>query len=407
MRAVKPYIRTKSFRDGRRRIRNVSILFICLALGWGFYDKIKDYLIGSFEKKETSKTQSQTSTQKSEPLSSPPLPQTKSNKEPWASIPIPPIASAPDIPNTTTEKHTITPDKDGVEKINRGSYKSGDSSTAYNDNGNGTVTANNTGLMWQKKDDGSTRTWDTAGTYCDGLNLGGHSDWRLPTKKELMSIVDYSIPYPGPTINTTYFSNTKSSYYWSSTTYAKYPYGAWLVRFSDGFVGSYYKSHYDNYVRCVRGGQLPQKSEPLSSTPLSKTKATEEPPASTPTCVSAPEIPKKTTENHTVKTDKDAVAYINRGSAYYKKEQYDAAASDYTRAIELDPKDAVAYNKRGIAYYREGEYDAAINDITKAIKLDPKYAVAYNYRGYAYEKLEIYEQAKRDFDMYRQLKERR
>ena len=50
----------------------------------------------------------------------------------------------------------------------------------------------------------------TSQNVCGSLNLGGYSDWRLPTKKELMSIVDYSIPYPGPTINTTYFPNTNS-----------------------------------------------------------------------------------------------------------------------------------------------------------------------------------------------------
>ncbi|NWF76199.1 MAG: DUF1566 domain-containing protein [Nitrospirae bacterium] len=102
---------------------------------------------------------------------------------------------------------------------------------SYTDNGNGTVTDNNTGLIWQKCSVGQnndstcsgsalTYNWyQASGTYhetynpfsqdvCGSLNLGGHSDWRLPTKKELVTIVDYSIPYPGPTINTTYFPNT-------------------------------------------------------------------------------------------------------------------------------------------------------------------------------------------------------
>jgi hypothetical protein len=139
---------------------------------------------------------------------------------------------------------------------------------SYTDNGNGTVTDNNTGLMWQKQDDGNAYNWyQASGTYdasynpssqdvCGSLNLGDHSDWRLPTKKELMSIVDYGIPYPGPTINATYFPNTKSSGCWSSTTNAYFPDYAWGVDFYLGYVFFYYKGRSTYYyVRCVRGGQ--------------------------------------------------------------------------------------------------------------------------------------------------------
>ncbi|MBI5675184.1 MAG: DUF1566 domain-containing protein [Nitrospirae bacterium] len=147
---------------------------------------------------------------------------------------------------------------------------------SFSNNGNGTVTDNNTGMMWQKCSVGQnndatcsgtavTYNWYKAsGTYnatynpssqyvCGSLNLGGYSDWRLPSKKELITIVDYSIPYPGPTINATYFSNTVASYYWSSTTNAYYPYYAWNVNFYDGYV-YYYGKYYSYYVRCVRGG---------------------------------------------------------------------------------------------------------------------------------------------------------
>lgn len=127
---------------------------------------------------------------------------------------------------------------------------------SFTDNGNGTITDNNTGLVWQKQDEGTTRTWDVANSYCNNLVLGGASDWRLPTKKELMSIVDYGIPAPGPTINTTYFPNASAgSTYWSTTVSYK-PSNAWSVRFGDGFVSSYYlKGSPDYYVRCVRSGQ--------------------------------------------------------------------------------------------------------------------------------------------------------
>ena len=96
-------------------------------------------------------------------------------------------------------------------------------------------------------------------------NFGGHSDWRLPTIKELTTIVDSSIPFPGPIINTDYFPNTVLSlysYYWSSTTYAGYPSYAWFVCFCSlysGVVWSLPKSYDDvdggGYVRAVRSAQ--------------------------------------------------------------------------------------------------------------------------------------------------------
>lgn len=134
----------------------------------------------------------------------------------------------------------------------------------------GTVTDNNTGLIWQKLDNGNTYNWyQASGTYdasynptsqnvCGSLGAG----WRLPSQKELMSIVDYSIPYPGPTINSLYFPNTKSSY-WSSTTIADNPSYAWVLLFTLGKSGGAYKngsSTPSSYVRCVSGGQYPSQS---------------------------------------------------------------------------------------------------------------------------------------------------
>lgn len=124
---------------------------------------------------------------------------------------------------------------------------------SYTDNGNGTVIDNNTGLMWQQQDDGITRSWDEAGTYCGSLNLGGKTGWRLPSKKELITLVDYSIALR-PAINAV-FTNTKQSNYWSSTPYAEYPWGAWVVQFFDGAVYGYFQN--DVYVRCVRGYETP------------------------------------------------------------------------------------------------------------------------------------------------------
>jgi hypothetical protein len=97
-----------------------------------------------------------------------------------------------------------------------------ESSTAaghYSDNGDGTISDSSTGLMWQQGTAGRMMSsWEQALAYCENLNLGGHTDWRLPTIKEIHSLVDYS--RYNPAVNTTYFLDTQpSSLYWSSTTY--------------------------------------------------------------------------------------------------------------------------------------------------------------------------------------------
>ena len=88
-------------------------------------------------------------------------------------------------------------------------------SSRYTDNGNGTVTDNQHHLTWQQQDDGVGRNWSDAAAYCSSLSLAGYSDWWLPSKYQLVSLVDSSYSYP--TINTNYFLNTQSTYYWSST----------------------------------------------------------------------------------------------------------------------------------------------------------------------------------------------
>ena len=122
------------------------------------------------------------------------------------------------------------------------------------------VTDNCTGLMWKQCSEGQTGsdctgdsagsyTWDAALSQCEGLTYAGSGDWRLPNVKELVSIVNYGNVYPA--IDQTYFPNTQSDYYWSSTTYADGPHNAWIVYFGDGFVGGGGEG-VGYYVRCVR-----------------------------------------------------------------------------------------------------------------------------------------------------------
>lgn len=128
---------------------------------------------------------------------------------------------------------------------------------AYTDNGNGTITDNVTGLIWQKQDVATSRTWADAITYCSGNTAGlPGTGWRLPNVMELATIADSSGTYPA--INATYFPKTHSfyheSYYWSSTTLAGNASNAWYVYFGYGNVRNGSKTN-SYYVRCVRGGQ--------------------------------------------------------------------------------------------------------------------------------------------------------
>ncbi|HXK52070.1 MAG TPA: DUF1566 domain-containing protein [Caldisericia bacterium] len=59
-------------------------------------------------------------------------------------------------------------------------------------NEDGTITDLSTGLMWQMADDGTTRNWKEALSYAENLSLAGYEDWRLPSAKELQSIIDYT-----------------------------------------------------------------------------------------------------------------------------------------------------------------------------------------------------------------------
>jgi hypothetical protein len=121
----------------------------------------------------------------------------------------------------------------------------------FTDNGNGTITDNDTGLVWMEATAADTMNWDEALYYCETLVLAEQSDWRLPTYEELQSIVDYD--NLNPAINTMYFPDTMSLNYWSSTIYANNNY-AWRVSFYNGNVSGFSKS-YAYYVRAVRGGQ--------------------------------------------------------------------------------------------------------------------------------------------------------
>ncbi|WP_200153424.1 DUF1566 domain-containing protein [Chromatium okenii] len=112
------------------------------------------------------------------------------------------------------------------------------------DNGNGTVTQMNTGLMWAKCSEGQTDSdctgtatemnWSAALTAANESLLGGYSDWRLPNLKELQTLVDYS--RYSPAIDSSYFPNTPGAWFWSGSPYADNSGDAWIVDFYGGYA---------------------------------------------------------------------------------------------------------------------------------------------------------------------------
>ncbi len=178
------------------------------------------------------------------------------------------------------------------------------------DNGDGTITDQSTGLMWQKDDSGEGLFWKDALEYSENLELAGYTDWRLPNAKELQSIVDYSrcpditdSAAIDPIFDISAITNEGGEidypFFWTSTTHISYPnngeaavyiafgraLGYWNEHWTDvhgagaqrsdpktGDPNDYPEGHGPqgdavriyNYVRCVRGGlsdnQAPEKS---------------------------------------------------------------------------------------------------------------------------------------------------
>ncbi len=156
---------------------------------------------------------------------------------------------------------------------------------AYVDNGDGTITDVNTGFMWEKlssdgsvHDMGNAYSWDQAFSVhvatLNSTSFAGHSDWRLPNVKELVSIVNYqnvnpavSAAFnnncaPGCTVLTcSCIALSPNSNYLSSTTNAAFPSNAWVVGFSGpspegggGYVHEDANKTEGPFVRALRGG---------------------------------------------------------------------------------------------------------------------------------------------------------
>lgn len=208
------------------------------------------------------------------------------------------------------------------------------------DQGKGIVRDKATGLYWQQNNSGSGMFWGEALAYCETLTLGGRTDWRLPSAKELQSIVDYSrapdtsnSPALDPIFASTSITNEAGQvdwpFYWTSTTHineqggseAVYisfgramgnmsEFGGWIdvhgagAQRSDpkagvasdqenghGPQGDARRSY--NYVRCVRGGGVVFTTDTAIDTRKTTTQADALPAAAT----TQPTLPNTTLNN--------------------------------------------------------------------------------------------------------------
>lgn len=123
-----------------------------------------------------------------------------------------------------------------------------------------------TGLIWEvKTDDDSIHDMNNEYMWSsvqddfidilNGLQFGGLTHWRLPTVRELYSIVRKG---SHPSVYTAYFPYTGGLFYWSNTTNAGFTQNAWEVGFSIGSISHNNKSSYDVRltVRAVHGPLL-------------------------------------------------------------------------------------------------------------------------------------------------------
>ena len=120
----------------------------------------------------------------------------------------------------------------------------------YSIPGDGTVHDTKTGLVWQRAVAPGSYTWSQAGSYCGGLSLAG-TGWRLPSVKELMTLVDFTVA-SGATIDATAFPNTPANWFWSSSPMVTgNPSTEWSVNFGNGRTAESDVGP-ASQVRCVR-----------------------------------------------------------------------------------------------------------------------------------------------------------
>ena len=116
----------------------------------------------------------------------------------------------------------------------------------------GVVVDQVTGLMWQRDVANTFMPFDDAQRECSRLKVAGHEDWRLPSRIELVSLLDMSRTQPS--INLGAFPGAPSEWFWTSSVAEGQPSAAWYVYFYAGYPKTDEKGNRFS-VRCVRDAE--------------------------------------------------------------------------------------------------------------------------------------------------------
>lgn len=100
----------------------------------------------------------------------------------------------------------------------------------YQNNNDGTFTDLITGLMWLSQVEMDSQTQPNANTLCEGSNASNHSDWRLPTRAELLSLVNVANNNPSSVL-----LQIPSNLFWTASRVPNDATRAWIIDFSRGF----------------------------------------------------------------------------------------------------------------------------------------------------------------------------
>jgi hypothetical protein len=110
------------------------------------------------------------------------------------------------------------------------------------------------GLMWGPTLD-DEMSWEDAKRACAEFRLFGFDDWRLPTREELLGLVD--LTRFNPATDAEAFPDTESDWYWTSSPLASSPGSyAWIVNFNGGGASGNHH-YYECFVRPVRSVAVP------------------------------------------------------------------------------------------------------------------------------------------------------
>jgi hypothetical protein len=128
--------------------------------------------------------------------------------------------------------------------------------TRFTDNGDGTITDNLTGLMWQKSPSiSSVELWADALSEISALTVGEYNDWRMPNIQELRSLLHYGEASQETWLENNGFENIASDHYWSSTTQAGVADRAFSIYMGNGTWIYGMKADNDLYYIAVRDAE--------------------------------------------------------------------------------------------------------------------------------------------------------